>query len=92
MTTLKFVQTRPSVDVPFYTYPESYTASIRSRHSYTRSRTVSENRLQATIELVFANAAAADAFVADPERVAQLAVAKSYNDANGISSVVTRLD
>ena len=92
MTTLKFVQIRPSVDVPFYTYPESYTASIRSRHSFTRNRTVSENRLQATIELGFANAAAVNAFIADSERVAQLEVAKSYNDANGISSVVTRLD
>ena len=91
MTTLRFVQTRPSTDVPFYTYPESYTTSIRSRHSYTRSRVVSANGLQATIELVFANSTAADAFVSDSERVAQLAVAKAYNDSKGISSVVTRI-
>lgn len=91
MTTLRFVQTRPSTDVPFYTYPESYTASMRAKHTYTRSRVVSDNGLQATIELVFANAEDADAFVADPERVSQLNVAKAYNDSKGIVSVVTRI-
>lgn len=91
MTTLRFVQTRPSTEVPFYTYPEEYTASVRSRHTYTRTRVVSPDGLQATIELVFANAAAADAFVADAERAAQLVVVREYNDSNGITSVVTRI-
>lgn len=91
MTTIRFVQTRPSTDVPFYTYPESYTAAVRAKHTFTRVRVVSENRLQATIELTFANAEDADAFLADPERVAQLNVAKAYNDSKGIVSVVSRI-
>lgn len=91
MVTLRFVQTRPSTDAPFYTYSDSYTASIRSRHSFTRTRLVSENRLQATTDLVFANSAAVDAFVADPERQAQLAATKAYNEAKGITATVTRI-
>lgn len=91
MTTLRFVQTRPSTDVPFYTYPEAYTVEIKAKYTYTRSRVVSSNGLQATTELQFANADAANAFIADPLRVSQLAVAKSHNQSNGITTVVTRI-
>ena len=90
-TTLRFVETRPSTDVPFYTYPEEYTALVQSRHSFTRTRVKSEDGLQATIELTFASVDESKAFITDPERTAQLAEAKAYNAANGIVAVVTRI-
>ena len=84
MPILRYTITRPSIEVPFFSYDLEYFALIKSRHQYDSHMTMTQDGLTRVVEMTFATSEEFHAWKDDPDRIAMNDLAQEYNNQNGI--------